>query len=263
MSSLNKNPCGGCGKGNHSIYFYGNVQKLNAEDIETWLRSINSPPFVHVNKKDGINNVRYGVVHCDTHEDACIFFHKMKHKKFIGPFNTSIKFYEARDFVTKLPIKYEEIKIPLTSVTNSTSDDPMILSTPAESSGHPKKDCNDEQFSPATIDLTVEDATTKRLAKKKNNSSGTKCTKLAREDEDTSENEDKVEDKKPCDSDVDGDEYESEDDKNSNGENDDYSQVEFLKTKIINLQDELLRAQKEIITYQRLTIHLNVNDHEE
>ncbi|RIA91346.1 hypothetical protein C1645_822133 [Glomus cerebriforme] len=83
--------------------------------------------------------------------------------------------------------------------------------------------------------------------------------KLAREDEDTtSEDEDKVEDRKSCDSDEDG----GEDDKISSGE-DDYNQVEFLKTKIINLQDELLCTQKEITTYQKLTIYLNIDDHKE
>lgn len=41
------------------------------------------------------------------------------------------------------------------------------------------------------------------------------------------------------------------------------SQIEFLKTKIISLQDELLLAQKEIIGYKSLTSCLNNNNEKE
>ncbi|RIA86049.1 hypothetical protein C1645_829875 [Glomus cerebriforme] len=200
MSSLSESSCGGCGKDNHRIYFCGNIQNLNAEDIEMWLRSIDSPPFVHIIKGD-----RFGVVHCDTYEDACNFFHKMKFKKFIGPSNTTIKFSEARELTTKRPIKYVET----TSIINSISGDLMIPSTPT---GRPKKRRNNEQIFP---DLISGNTPGDRSAKKQKINPN--CTKSA-------------------------------------------DQVESLKTKIMNLQNELLLAQKVIIGYQKLTIQLDFNN---
>jgi hypothetical protein len=52
---------------------------------------------------------RYGVVHFNTYEDACIFLHTMKGKKFSGPSCTVIKFSEAKEFKTKKLIKYDEV----------------------------------------------------------------------------------------------------------------------------------------------------------
>lgn len=50
--SYKENSCSGCGKDNHSVFFCGNIHHLGIKEIETWLKSINSPPFVHVIKKD-------------------------------------------------------------------------------------------------------------------------------------------------------------------------------------------------------------------
>jgi len=43
-----------CGKPSRSVFFSGNVHGLSNQDIEAWLRSIDSPPFVHVFKKDDV-----------------------------------------------------------------------------------------------------------------------------------------------------------------------------------------------------------------
>ncbi|CAB4424106.1 unnamed protein product [Rhizophagus irregularis] len=217
MSSFFENSCSGCGKDNHSVFFCGNIHHLGIKEIETWLKSINSPPFVHVIKKD---QQGYGVVHFNTYEDACVFLHTMKGKRFSGPAYTIIKFSEAKEFKTKKLIKYDEIVTPSTSVItpsaiisdNSpiTSDDSSTLTI------HPPNDC---QVSPMQIDLTndndeqsssiplIDTAAEGSVKKEMINLGCIGCMKLT-------------------------------------------TQVEFLKTKIISLQDELLLAQKEIIGYK-------------
>ncbi|GBB92331.1 hypothetical protein RclHR1_00020034 [Rhizophagus clarus] len=210
MSSFFENSCNGCGKDNHSVFFCGNIHQLSIKEIEMWLRSINSPPFVHIIKKD---QQGYGVVHFNTYEDACVFLYTMKGIKFSGPSCTVIKFSEAKEFKTKKLIKYDEVVIPSTSASVIAasaiiSDNPSIIS----SDNFSTPTLHSPRNFLAPIDLTMDND---EIKEETTNISCIECMKLT-------------------------------------------SQIEFLKTKIIKLQDELLLTQKELLSIKvPVTPYLN------
>ncbi|CAG8644367.1 2573_t:CDS:2 [Paraglomus brasilianum] len=71
-----------CGKPELSVMLYGNINVLNEEDLETWLRETVKIPFVHVKKN---MHVGYAHIHFLSHEDASDFFYTYKNATLDGP----------------------------------------------------------------------------------------------------------------------------------------------------------------------------------
>ncbi|CAG8675625.1 7409_t:CDS:2, partial [Rhizophagus irregularis] len=220
MSNEKPIACHGCGKDNHSVYFSGNIHSLSAEEIEAWLKSIEAPPFVHVNKSIDHG---YGVVHCNTYEDACVFFHKMKLKKYFGPSETVMKFSEAREFRSKKLIEYREINPQSSTITSTFSSTSSISSSTSSTliassasmistSSIPMttlKPSSDQSKNDTPIPVT--DLTQIPSKKQKLEIDCLECAKLN-------------------------------------------NQIDSLKSKVISLQDDLVTAQKKIIAYQDLIV---------
>ncbi|CAG8636748.1 11226_t:CDS:2, partial [Ambispora leptoticha] len=65
-----------------SVMLYGNINILNKEDLEIWLRKIVKIPFVHVKKN---LHVGYAHIHFPSHENASNFFYTYQNATLDGP----------------------------------------------------------------------------------------------------------------------------------------------------------------------------------
>lgn len=110
-------PC--CGKPELSVMLYGDINGLEGEDLEIWLRETLKFSFEHVHKKP---HVGYAHIHFLKHEYASDFFYDNKDVIFDGPTgNENIKIKESYYFGgSKRKVVY--LKKPKIIITEEADD---------------------------------------------------------------------------------------------------------------------------------------------